>query len=96
MSFQELLSSLDPILDKLKSAFIALATKQGDRCLVAIKISEDLVSKGLFANEIIKEIESLISGRGGGKKDFAQAGGKDTSKIKDVLQKIQKIAIKKC
>jgi len=40
------------------------------------RVSEDLIQKGIHANQLIQSLAPLIQGRGGGKKNFAQAGGK--------------------
>ena len=39
------------------------------------------------AGDFIKEIAPIVQGGGGGRADFAQAGGKDTSKIDEALNK---------
>jgi alanyl-tRNA synthetase len=45
--------------------------------------------KTLHANEILQTIAPLIDGKGGGKPDFAQAGGTNGAKIREALQKSQ-------
>ncbi len=84
-------SFCENLLKTLKSAVIAIACKTDNRCQFFIKISPDLVNKNIFANDLIKEICPIINGAGGGKKDQAQAGGKDASKIKDAFIKIKNI-----
>ena len=49
------------------------------------QVCDKLVAKGIFAGDIVKEASKIANGNGGGRKDFAQAGGKDASKIDDVL-----------
>ena len=39
------------------------------------------------AGEIIKEFAPIVGGKGGGKSDFAQGGGKDASKIDELIKK---------
>ena len=48
-------------------------------------ITDDLVKKGLKAGDIIKEVAPIVDGRGGGRPQMAQAGGKNPAKIKDAL-----------
>ncbi|NGX52880.1 MAG: hypothetical protein KR126chlam5_01186, partial [Candidatus Anoxychlamydiales bacterium] len=50
-----------------------------------------LIDKNIFANDLIKAISPIINGGGGGKKDQAQAGGKDATKIIDAFNKIKTI-----
>ncbi|NGX41335.1 MAG: Alanine--tRNA ligase [Candidatus Anoxychlamydiales bacterium] len=79
------------LLKNVKSAVVAIACKTDSRCQIFIKISPDLIDKNIFANDLIKEISPIINGGGGGKKDQAQAGGKDATKINDAFNKIKTI-----
>ena len=81
----------DGIKCKEKSAFIMLAGKDADKVFIVLSITDDLVGKGMDAEVMIKEIAKSIGGSGGGRKDFAQAGGKDASKIKEALEKAKEI-----
>ena len=47
--------------------------------------SDDAVSAGIHAGNIIKTIAPIVGGGGGGRPNMAQAGGKDASKIQDAL-----------
>ncbi|NGX28218.1 MAG: Alanine--tRNA ligase [Candidatus Anoxychlamydiales bacterium] len=86
---KDLKSFSEKILKNVKSAVIALACKVDNRCQFFIQISEDLMEKNIYANDLIKLIAPIIKGGGGGKKDFAQAGGKDSSKIDVAFQEIK-------
>ena len=81
----------DAILNNIKSGLILLATQLDDRCHILIKVSNDLIEKNIFANELIKEIAPFIEGNGGGKKDSAQAGGKNLDKLDKAFEKIKTI-----
>ena len=54
--------------------------------------TKDLVSGGLDASKVIKEAATIVNGSGGGRPDFAQAGGKDSSKLGKVFEFIEKTA----
>ena len=43
------------------------------------------------AGQLVKEAAIIAGGNGGGRPDFAQAGGKDVSKVDDALAKINDI-----
>ena len=43
----------------------------------------------LNAGALVKEAAIITSGNGGGRSDFAQAGGKDVTKISEALAKIK-------
>ena len=57
-------------------AFLA-ATSFGDKPLLTVMLSDDLVAEGHNASKMVREAAKLIKGGGGGQPFFAQAGGKD-------------------
>src|SRR5947199_2577185 len=61
----------------------------GKASLVAV-VSPDL-QKRLHAGRIIKEVAALVGGSGGGRPDFAQAGGKNAEKLEEALQAVYNI-----
>jgi len=80
----------DKLGDKLlaqNSAFVlALASESEGRVLWAVKVGKEAASKGAHAGNLIRELAKTTGGGGGGKADFAQAGGKDATKIDDALE----------
>jgi alanyl-tRNA synthetase len=57
-------------------------------------ISRDLEARGLHAGNWIKSAAELVGGRGGGKPDMAQAGGKDVAKLAEALAAAKAEAVK--
>jgi alanyl-tRNA synthetase len=55
------------------------------------KVSIVAVSKvpEIKAGDLIKEFAPIVGGKGGGKPDFAQGGGKDAEKIDEMLKKVK-------
>ena len=51
-----------------------------------MSVTKDLTSR-IQAGRIVKEIAPIVGGGGGGRPDFAEAGGKDPSKIDELLAK---------
>jgi alanyl-tRNA synthetase len=88
---EELNLCAEEILSQLKSGVVALGMKTGERCQIAIAVSDDLVKKNVHAQALIKEIAPLIQGGGGGKPHLAQAGGKDSAGISKAFHKIRLI-----
>lgn len=74
---EELLLLADELMLETKSLLLVLAVKLEERCQLVVKVSPDLVKKGLNASALIKEISPSINGGGGGKADSATAGGKN-------------------
>lgn len=82
---------------KTDPSIITLATVLKDRCQIIIKVSNEAIEKNnILANHLIKEISSIIEGKGGGKMDLAQAGGKKIENIELAFKKIREIVKNKC
>ncbi|MCH5234999.1 MAG: alanine--tRNA ligase [Muribaculaceae bacterium] len=69
------------------TAFIG-ATTQGDKPLLTVSLTDDLVKNGLNASQIVREAAKSIKGGGGGQPFFAQAGGKDADGLSVALEQI--------
>ncbi len=70
-----------------KTVFLA-ATKDNDKPMLTVMISEDLVKDGLNAGKIVREAAKLIQGGGGGQPHFAQAGGRNVDGLSAALDKM--------
>ena len=68
-------------LRKLGVAFVFLAANAGGRPAFVAAASEDVIARGLRADEVVRAAATLAGGGGGGRPNFAQAGGKDASQI---------------
>jgi len=66
-------------------------TNLENQVFLAIGVTGDLLDKGLDASELIKFITVEIGGSGGGRKDFAQAGGNKPQNYKTAIQKLKEI-----
>lgn len=89
-------AQLDRIKQKAKSAFIVFGWDEGDKVPLMVALTPDLVKKGLKAGEVIKSIAEIIGGKGGGKPDFAQAGGKDSTRLPEALAKAKELGLQLC
>jgi len=49
------------------------------------------VARGLHAGNIVKEAARVVGGGGGGRPDFAQAGGRDPSKLDEALATAERL-----
>jgi alanyl-tRNA synthetase len=73
---------IDEAKNKYESIAIMLFQKKGDKVLLAAGSKGTIVKAG----DWIKSIAPIVGGGGGGRPDFAQAGGKDPSKIQTALE----------
>jgi alanyl-tRNA synthetase len=75
---------------RLGSGVIVLgAASEGKVALVSV-VSPDL-QRRFHAGKIVKEVAQVVGGSGGGRPDFAQAGGKDAGKLDEALQAVYNI-----
>jgi alanyl-tRNA synthetase len=76
---------MDRLRQKAKSAVILLGWIDEDKVTLLAAVTEDLVKKGIEAGKLVGEVAKVVGGKGGGRKDMAQAGGPDTAKLADAL-----------
>lgn len=81
----------DQIKDKLGSGVVVLGSETGGKALFVAVVTEDLISRGLHAGNLVKEAAAAAGGGGGGRPDMAQAGGKDGSKVSEALAKVRDV-----
>jgi alanyl-tRNA synthetase len=75
---------------KIGSGVVVLGLASNGKASLVAVVSQDL-QKRLHAGKIIKKVAELVGGSGGGRPDFAQAGGKDSEKLEDALQNVYNI-----
>ena len=61
--------------ERLPSGVIVQWARQDDRAQVTVSVSKDLTPR-LHAGEIVKVLAPLVNGKGGGRADMAEAGGR--------------------
>ena len=79
----------DIIKAKTKNTVAVIANRQKDRVGFLAIVTDDLTDR-LDASAILKKVAAVCKGGGGGRKDMAEAGGKDPSKIKEALKQAEK------
>ncbi len=73
---------VDALKNRLGSGVVALAAVTGNEVAFVVGVTSDLVkSHGLQAGKIISELTQLADGRGGGRPELAQGGGKNPNKV---------------
>ncbi len=77
-----------------KMAFVAATKKVGEeKPLLTVMLSDDVVAGGKNASQIVREAARLIQGGGGGQPHFAQAGGKDASRLVEAYDKLCELVV---
>lgn len=74
------------LLKKLgNAAVVVLATTEGNKATLVALSSADAISKGHKAGDIIRDLTTRLSGKGGGKPDFAMGGGTNAPELDAIL-----------
>ena len=81
--------------DKAKSRYsptvVVIASVTDDDCRLTIMADDAAVKMGADSGALIKEAAALLGGRGGGRPNMAQGGGKNTDRLDDVVAKIESL-----
>ncbi|HEC80353.1 MAG TPA: alanine--tRNA ligase [Firmicutes bacterium] len=88
-------NALRNLIDRFKDRYsntamvIALVSTVDNRVKIFIGCTREAIGRGLKAGDIARVGAEVCGGGGGGRDDFAQAGGKDTSKVDDAIERIR-------
>ena len=83
----DLRDSVDHLKNRLGSAVVVLSSVDGDKVRIAVGVSKDLTTR-IKAGNLVNFIASQVGGKGGGRPDFAQAGGNRPEKVDDALSSV--------
>jgi alanyl-tRNA synthetase len=89
----EMKALADNAKTQMKDGVVVLAANTEDKITFIAMAMKSAVEKGVHCGNIIKEITAVCGGRGGGKPDMAQGGGKEVNKIDDALAKVDDIVL---
>ena len=81
---------VDELKNKYDKVAVMLFQEKGGKVLIASGVK----NASLSAGEWIKNIAPVVGGGGGGRSDFAQAGGKDASKIDEAIKKAKEFVLR--
>ncbi|PXY96743.1 alanine--tRNA ligase [Frischella perrara] len=79
---------IDGLKNQLKSGVIVLAAVNTDKISLAIGVTKDLTEQ-IKAGILVSQLAAKVGGKGGGRPDFAQAGGSDISVLPEALSLIR-------
>ncbi|MCK5731871.1 MAG: alanine--tRNA ligase, partial [Tenericutes bacterium] len=80
---------VDDLAANLEDGLVLLASELGNKVIFVCKSK----SAEFNAGKLVKEAAIICNGNGGGRPDFAQAGGKDASKIDLALTRIKELVL---
>jgi alanyl-tRNA synthetase len=80
----------DSLRDRLGSGVVILAAESEGKVALVASVTKDLTSR-VQAGQLVKELAPMVGGKGGGRPDFAEAGGKDPSAIDSLLLRASEV-----
>ncbi|MDO4575470.1 MAG: alanine--tRNA ligase [Planctomycetia bacterium] len=80
--------TIDLALQNIENVAILLGSRlEEGKVALAAAVSRSLLEQGFSAVQWIRSVSGMVKGGGGGRPDFAQAGGKDASQLDAALEK---------
>jgi alanyl-tRNA synthetase len=83
-------SMVDELRSKLGSGIVLLAAANEGGVTLALGVTKDLTPR-FKAGDLIREVAGVVGGKGGGRPDFAQAGGRDASKLPEAFERFESL-----
>jgi alanyl-tRNA synthetase len=85
-SGKELRGHADVLMDQLGEGIVLLGSSDGGKAGLLVKVSKSLTDR-VRAGDLVREIAPIVGGRGGGRPDMAQAGGKSPDQLGAALDR---------
>ena len=76
----------DELRSKIRSGVVVIGSATDGKVTLLTAVTKDLVDR-IPANSLIQKLAPIVGGKGGGKADLAQAGGKDPEKLAEALER---------
>ncbi len=84
MDRAQLRAVVDSLRNKWKTAVVVLASSEDGNVSIVSGVTKDLTSK-VHAGKLVSAVAQAVGGRGGGRPDMAEAGGKNAAALPDAL-----------
>src|SRR5690606_27415736 len=80
--------TVDRLKDRLGSGVVVLGAADGDKVRLVAGVTKDLTGR-IEAGELIRGVAEQVGGKGGGRPDFAQAGGNRPELLDQALESVK-------
>ena len=87
MDRQQMRALADSLRNKWKSAVVVLASAEDGNVAIVSAVTKDLTGK-VHAGKLAGSVAQAVGGKGGGRPDMAEAGGKDPSRLGEALEAV--------
>jgi alanyl-tRNA synthetase len=81
----------DRLRERLGSGIAVLSATVGDRVALFAVATDDLIQRGIRADEVLREVAAIAGGKGGGRPHMAQGGVADPSRVPEALSRVAEI-----
>jgi len=85
---KELRNLVDDLRGQLKSGVVLLSAEKDGQLSLALGVTKNLTDR-FRAGELMREVASVVGGKGGGRPDFAQGGGDAPGKLDDAFERLE-------
>ncbi len=89
---ETLRAQVDRLRQKAGSAVVVIGWSDDGKVGLLAAATDDLVKKGAHAGKLVQEAAKVVGGKGGGRPNLAQAGGKEPAKLGEALETARKLA----
>jgi alanyl-tRNA synthetase len=86
---QQMRTLVDSLRNKWKSAVLVLASAEDGAVSIVAAVTKDLTGK-VQAGKLVSAVAQAVGGKGGGRPDMAEGGGKDVAALDGALEKVRK------
>jgi len=87
MDRAQLRSIADSLRNKLKSAVVVLASSEDSNVAIVTAVTKDIAGK-VHAGKLVGQVAQAVGGKGGGRPDMAEAGGKNPAALPEALANV--------
>ena len=81
----------ETLRNKLEDSIVFLTSNVNDKLTFVCACSKKAVNAGIKAGDLVKKAAEVTNGKGGGRPDIAQAGGKDLDKVTEAINLVKEI-----
>jgi alanyl-tRNA synthetase len=87
MDCAQLRALADSLRNKWKTAVVVLASAEDSNVSIISAVTKDLTAK-VHAGKLVGTVAQAVGGKGGGRPDMAEGGGKDPSALAAALERV--------
>jgi alanyl-tRNA synthetase len=87
---KELRQLVDELKQRVGSGVVLLGVRHEGKAALALGVTKDLIGR-FSAGDLVRELAKVLGGTGGGRPDFAQAGGPDASNLAAALARLPEL-----